>query len=163
AFVAIPDIAAAQGHELLKIDADFVAVFGEIVVHQAGIEEIDSGRHRGVSGEDVAGARHLQRFVEAQAMIAAQDANLFQNGKGGMAFVHVKNGGFETHRFQCPHAADTQNDLLPDARVDVAAVERVGDIAILGQHVLGDVRVHQVERNAAHFQLPNLNENVASG
>ena len=34
------------------------------------------------------------------------------------------------------HAADAEHDLLPDARVDVAAVERIGDVAVLRQHVL---------------------------
>ena len=60
-------IAAAERHQLLEIDSHFGAVLGEIVIHQAGVEQVDAGRHGRVRGEDVAGARRLQRLVEGQA------------------------------------------------------------------------------------------------
>ena len=71
--------------------------------------------------------------------------------------------GFEPHCLQRAHAADAQHDLLADACIDVAAVEGIGDVAILRQHVLGDVGVEQVERDAADVELPDLNEDVSGG
>ena len=95
--------------------------------------------------------------------VAHVQADLFQREEGGVAFVHVEDGGLETHRLQGAHAADAEHDLLADARIDIAAVERIGDIAILRQHVFRDVGVEQVERDAADVELPDLNEDVAGG
>ena len=79
-----------------------------------------------------------------------------------VAFVHVIHSGLDSEHVQNAHATDAQNDLLPDTRVDVAAVQRVRDIAVLRQRVVRNIGVEQVERNAAHLQPPNLNEDVAS-
>ena len=46
-------------------------------------------------------------------------------------------------------AADAEHDLLADALVDIAAIELVGDVAVLAGPVLRDVGVEQVERDAA--------------
>ena len=54
-----------------------------------------------------------------------------------------------------------EHDLLPDAGVVVAAIQRVGDVAVLRQFVFRDVGVHQVQRDPADFQLPDLDINIA--
>ena len=74
-----------------------------------------------------------------------------------------KTVGLQAHGLQRPHAADAQHDFLADARIVVAAVERIGDVAILRQDVFGDVGVEQVQRDPAHVQFPNLDANVAGG
>ena len=71
--------------------------------------------------------------------------------------------GLRPIALQRAHAADAQHDLLADARVDVAAVERIGDVAILRQHVLRNVGVEQVQRDAADVELPDLDVDVAGG
>ena len=53
------------------------------------------------------------------------------------------------------HAADAEHDLLADAELLVAAVERAGDRAVVGR-VLREVRVEQEERHAADLHLPEL-------
>ncbi len=156
-------VAPAEGHELLEIDADFGAVLGEVVVHHAGIEQIDAGGYGSMGGEDVAGAGSFQGLVEVEAVVAHVEADLFQRQEGGVAFVHVEDGGLEAHGLQGAHAADAEDDFLADAGVDVAAVERIGDVAVLRQHVIGDVGVEQVEGDAADVELPDLDEDVAGG
>ena len=74
-----------------------------------------------------------------------------------------KTVGLQAHGLQRAHAADAQHDLLPDARIVVAAVERIGDVAVLRQNVFRDVGIEQVERDAAHVQLPDLDAHVAGG
>ena len=57
-------IAAAQRHEAVEIDLRVAAVLVEVVVNQAGIEQIDAGGHRRVGGENVVDARGFERFFE---------------------------------------------------------------------------------------------------
>ena len=56
-----------------------------------------------------------------------------------------KTVGFRPMAFERAHAADAQHDLLADARIVIAAVERIGDVAILRQHVFRDVGIQQVQ------------------
>ena len=133
------------------------------MIHEAGVEQVDAGRHGRVSSEDVAGAGGFQRFVEGELVLAHVDADLFQREERGMALIHVEDGGLQTHGFERAHAADAEHDLLADARVVIAAVERIGDVAVLRQDVLGDVGIQQVERDAADFDVPDLDERFAGG
>ena len=48
-----------------------------------------------------------------------------------MPFVHVIDGRAEAQRLERAQAADAQHDLLLDALVIVAAVELIGDLAML--------------------------------
>ena len=100
---------------------------------------------------------------KAEFAVAHIDAHLLEREKGGVAFVHVEDGGLEAHRLQGAHAADAEHDLLADAGIDIAAVERIGDIAILRQNIFGDVGIEQIERDAAHVEPPDLNVDLAGG
>ena len=120
------------------------------MVHEAGIEQVDAGRHRRVRGEDVAGARGFQRLVEGQPGVAHEPARIRSSARNAEWPSFMWNTvGVRPIAFERPHAADAQHDLLPDARIDVAAVERVGDVAVLRQHILRDVGVEQVELDPA--------------
>ena len=61
-----------------------------------------------------------------------------------------------------PHAADAQHDLLLDAQLAVAAVQRAGDLAVVGR-VPGDVGIEQVQRNAPDLHLPDLRRRLPAG
>ena len=161
--VAVETIAAPQGHELLEIDTHFGAVLGEVVVHHAGVEQVDTGRDRSMGGENVAGAGGFQRLVEIKLAVAHVEPNLFQGEEGGVAFVHVEHSGLEPHGLQGAHAADTKDDFLADPGVDIAAIKGIGDVAILRQHVVGNVGVQQVQGDTADAQFPDLNEHAAGG
>ena len=110
--------------KLLEIDADFGAVLGEVVIHHAGIEEVDAGGHRRVRGEDVVGARGFQRFVEGQLLASRMKSRIRSSARNAEwpSFMW-KTVGLSPIAFERAHAADAQHDLLPDARIVIAAVE----------------------------------------
>jgi hypothetical protein len=70
---------------------------------------------------------------------------------------------FQAHRLERAQPAHAEHKLLPHARVGVAAVERVGDAAILRQLILRDIGVQKVERHTSDFHLPDLNHDLAGG
>ena len=161
--LAIGRVAAPQGHQLLEIDSDRAAIFVEIVVHQAGIEQVDTRRNRRVRGEDVVGSRGLHRLVPRQAVILHQHSHALEGQKRGMPLVHVEHRRLQAQSLEGAHASDAQDDLLADARIGVAAIERIGDVPILGQQILRDIGVEQVKLHSPDFQLPHLNHYVAGG
>ena len=115
----------------------FPAIGLEMFADQADVETVEPGGHRGVGGEDVVGARGVQRFFEAQTLLRHQNANSLDGQKRRMPFVHVKDGGAEAQRLERAQAADAQHDLLLDALVIVAAVQLVGDLAMLRRAFCG--------------------------
>ena len=64
-------------------------------------------------------------------LLLHQHADPLDRQERRVAFVHVEDGGLEVQRLQRAQAADAEHDLLADARVDVAAVQRIGDVAVL--------------------------------
>ena len=78
-----------------------------------------------------------------------------------MPFVHVTDDGLLAHGPQSPIAADTQDHLLADAHIVIAAIEPGGDLAIVG--IVGrDIGVEQVKRDAAHLHAPDAGPDVAA-
>ena len=75
----------------------------------------------------------------------------------------MEHGGLQSHRLQGAHAANPQHDFLADPRVDVAAIQGVGDVAILRQYVVRYVGIQQVHGDASDAELPDLNEHLAGG
>jgi hypothetical protein len=63
---AVLRVAPAERHEAIEIDLRVAAVLAEVVVDQAGIEQIDAGRNRRVGGEDVVDAGGFEGFFESQ-------------------------------------------------------------------------------------------------
>ena len=154
-------VAPANPHELLEIDSGFGAVARKVVIHQARVEQIDSRRNRRVRGENVARTRRFERLFEAELVVAHQKPHLLERQKCRVALIHVEHGGLPPHRFESAHAADAKHNLLADAFIDIAAVKRIGDIAILRQNIFRDIRIEQIQRGASHVQFPNLDEDVA--
>ena len=62
-----------------------------------------------------------------------------------MALVHVEDARLDAERGQRPHAADAEQELLPDAVLAVAAVERIGQ----------PLHLEQVERDRADVLPPD--------
>ena len=99
--------------------------------HHAEIEQVESSGHGRMGGEDIIGARRMQGFFEAETLIRHQDTNALDGQKRRMPFVHVIDGRAEAQRFERAQAADAQHDLLADALAIIAAIELVGDFAVL--------------------------------
>src|SRR5271157_4197535 len=81
---------------------------------------------------------------------------VFERKKRRVAFIHVVNRGLKANRLQRTVAADSKQDLLPDSHLAVPAVQLVGNIAVLGTRIGGDVRIEQIERYPSNLRSPNL-------
>ena len=86
-----------------------------------------------VGGEDGGGDHLLARRRGAQAPVRDQGAHALQREERRVALVHVEDGRRHPGRGEGADAADAEQDLLADAQLAVAAVERAGDRAdVLG-------------------------------
>ena len=77
-----------------------------------------------------------------------------------MAFVEMENTGSMAEFSEQPHAADSQQHLLDDARLAVAAIQVARNPAI-SFLVCGNVCVEQIERHATDVGSPNLGPHCA--
>ena len=119
------------------------------MVDKAGVEKIDTRGNGRVGGEDVVHARRFEGLVESQLLPLDKQADALDREKGRVPFVHVEDRRFIAERFQRAHAADAEDDLLPDARIVVAAVKLAGDGAVFGSRVQGRVRIEEEHLDAA--------------
>jgi hypothetical protein len=111
----------------------------EIVINQAGIEEINACRDRSMCGKNVAHSRGFQRLVKAEALLFHQQADVLNGQESGMSFVHVMDGRLDAQFLQSAQSAYSQHDFLPDALMNIAPVELIGNLAVLGRLVLRNV------------------------
>ncbi len=98
-------------------------------------EAVDAGGHRGVRGEDRAGADGLQRLVEREALRLDELADALEAEEAGVALVGVEHlglggAGDAAERAQRAHAADAEQQLLLQPVLAAAAVQAVGDVAL---------------------------------
>ena len=161
-FVGIGACGASQSQECIQIDAGLSAVELEVFADQAGVEAVKAGGDGGVGGENVVGARGVQGFVESQTLFGHQDADALDGQERRVAFVHVIDGGVESQGFERAQAADAEDDFLANALEIVAAVELVGDFAMLVGGILRDVAVEQIQFHAAHLDAPDFEEDFVA-
>ncbi len=103
------------------------------VVHDFVLrEQVDPGGHGGMGGEDLAGLRHLTGFVKAEAILLHHHPNPLQSQEGRVPFVHVVGGGLQTQCPQHPHPANAEENFLVQAHVNVATVQFIGDVVVVG-------------------------------
>ena len=75
---------------------------------------------------------------------------LLQNGNGqqrGMALVHVIHGGLVFERAQQARATNAEDGFLAQAIIGVAAVELIGDVAVL-RVVLLQIGIEEIDGDA---------------
>ena len=89
-------------------------------------------------------------------------ADPFEAEESGMALVGVEHLGGDAERPQGTHAADAEDDLLPQPVLFVAAVEPVGDRDRLGW-IARNVRVEQVQRDPPDIDPPHAHGDVDIG
>ncbi len=135
------------------------AVVAEVAGDQFTIEPVDTGRDRGVGGEDGSGTDGFHRGVEVEPR-SGELPDAFEPEEAGVPLVGVEDLGVRMagepavgpHR---AHPADAQQYLLEQPVFAAAAVEPVGDLAFAGGVVL-DIGVEHEERHPAHLGLPDL-------
>src|SRR5699024_8103777 len=152
----------AQPDELFPRDAQTVRVMRHVLPQHGlrkGVVACGNGCMR---GEERRGAHYFQRFAERQAVPFYQLVDAFDADEGRMPFVAVVYVGTDAQPVERPDAAHAEQDFLPEAVFEVAAVEIVRDGPVLDQ-VQVVVRVEQVEFRTPHFAFPNTGRNVAAG
>ena len=71
--------------------------------------------------------------------------------------------GLYPQGFERAHAADAEHDLLPDARIVIAAVELVGDAAIFGAGIFRRVGIEEQHSDAADVHGPDADDDGSGG
>jgi hypothetical protein len=135
-------ILTAERKKVGGADAETLDVWVEVAFDQAGIEVIVSGRNGSVGGENQARRGEGSGFGQGQMLRLHQADNAFEAEKGGMAFVHVLNGGLDADGFESAISSDAEENFLFQAHFEIAAVKLIGNLAVFGS-VLGRVRVEQ--------------------
>ena len=82
-----------QRQEGIERNAGFCAIRFKMFPDHAQVETVEAGGHGGVRGEDVVGARGMQRLIEGQAVVRHKNANALDGQERGMPFVHVIDSG----------------------------------------------------------------------
>ena len=132
--VAALVVLGAEREDPLDRDAGAGVVAAEVLRDQVAGEAVDAGRDRGVRGEDRAGARHLERGVEVEALVLGELADPLEAEEAGVALVGVEDlgrrgAGELAVGADGADAADAEQHLLAQPVLGVAAVEPVGDVA----------------------------------
>ncbi len=154
-FVDIARCDAAEVEEFLLGESKLGVILAEVAFDDVMVKGVVAGGDRSVGGEDVGGGNKFEGLFEGELFFLHQDADAFDGKEGGMAFVHMTDGGLVAEGGEGTHAADAEEDLLADAHVLVTAVEACGDFAVFGA-VGGDIGVHQVHKDASDLQLPDV-------
>ena len=100
------------------------------------------------------GADHFQRFGESQAAAQHQVADALQPEKCRMTLVAMGNVLRDMQRLERPHTADTQQNLLFEPVLPIAAVQVMRHPAILLEIGLV-IGVEQVQVGTSHPAKPD--------
>ncbi len=146
-----------QCKKLFLCQAKLLAQPREVGADRFGTEMIVSGRHRGMCGEHGICSDRFESGVKTQPL-RNQCARSLEYEERRMPFVDMPRGRVDAQLGQRTHAANAQYDFLLDAGSAVAAVQAVGNVAII-RRILGQVGVKQIERYVADERLPHLDLN----
>ena len=148
-------IGASHADELVPRDAQALGIGTHILAEEALVEVVVAGRHGRVDGIESAGANQLHSLVERQMLLLDIVAEALQVAECGMSLVAVVDVLLDAQLLQRQHASDAQQDLLLQAVLPVAAIERVGDgLVELGVHLV--VGVEQIELDASDVHTPHV-------
>ena len=159
--VAVAGFHAAQAHEIVGGEGELGAILLHRVIYQAGGEAVVARLDRRVRGENTFRPSlilGLGEFFSGGNFFTDE----FKRQKRGVALVHVERGRFDAERAQQAHAADAEQHFLHDARGAVAAIDAQGQIAEV-LFVLREIRVKEIDRDAADVDAPGAEGNLAGG
>ena len=167
--VATVVVLGAEREDPLDGDAGGRAGLAEVLLDQRAREPVDARRHRRVGGEHGGRTADLERGVEVELRTTLLDGELadpLEAEEAGVALVGVEDlrrrgAGDPRVDAQRAHATDTEEQLLAQAVLAVAAVEAVGHVAV----VLGvalDVGVQEQQRHPADAGDPDLRQQIGA-
>ena len=154
------DLAHCQ--EGVPLDTETGRIVAEILREEFLVEGVVACRNGGMGGEETAGANQFHCLFVHQTAFLHVFTQPFQADECGVAFVAVVDGRTYAHNPQCPDTANAQQDFLLETVFPVAAVELIGDLAVL-LHVVFEVGIQEVEVGAADADLPDTGVHHAAG
>ena len=131
---------------------------GECVAEGLGLVGLVPGRHGRVGREDAPLARPRERVVERGSRGDVVRGEL-ERRERRMPLVEVQDAGLDPERPERAHGADPEQPVLSEARERVPLVEAGGDPPVDGV-VLVELRVEEVERDAADLDAPHVERDV---
>ena len=153
-FVRILRIHATQADKLRPVDAQLLGIVRQILPDHRLRERIVSRRHGRMGRKQRGGANHFQRFGESQSAAHHQVADALQPEKCRMTLVAMGNVLRDMQRLERPHTADTQQNLLFEPVLPIAAVQVMRHPAILLEIGLV-IGVEQVQVGTSHPAKPD--------
>ena len=126
----------------------------DVPADELRVEHLVSGGHGRVRREHGRRAQPLDRGVAVEAVSLDELAQALELEERRVAFVHVEHRRLETELAEDADAADAEHELLAQPVLPVAAVQRVRHVA-RPVGVALDLRVEQVERDAADLRAPH--------
>ena len=119
-----------------------------------GVVAVVAGGNGRVRREDRGLAHALHGLVERHAA-GHELREALQSGERRVPLVQVEDSGLLLQLAERKDAADAEQHLLAHAELGLALVEGLREETI-ALAVLGDVRVEEIQRDAAHLKLPDL-------
>jgi len=144
----------AETEELVAAQAEGRPVGAEVLFHQVEGEDIVAGGNGRVGREDGRVAHLPRRLLEGKPLVLDFFANPLQERKRRVPLVEVQDRAVDAQGVEHLVAADPQDDLLAQPQLPVADVEALRDAPVPGV-VRFNVRVHEIQGNPAHVDLPD--------
>ena len=146
-------VVGAEGQELLAIAVTVTPAGGQRPFNLMEGKGIVPCGHWRMGGENRLGTHGGQGLVEAVSAVAMFTQAL-EDHKAGVTLVEVPHGGRDAQRPQGQHATHTQDRLLLQSGVAVAAVQACGQFPI-PRRVFRQVGVEQVEPHPGQPDAPH--------
>jgi hypothetical protein len=144
----------AERQQLLLGDATSFRPLAEVLADQIDVEGLVPGRYGRMRGEQRVSGDVAQRGGDRLGIPLPQLATPLERQEGGVALVDVPGRRLDPQRFERAGAADAEQDLLAEAHLAAAHVERRGDRAIR-RMVDRQVGVEQQHRDASDLGPPD--------
>ena len=152
-------VVAPECQEVLAVVAEPAPAARQVRLDHVERERVVTRRH-GRVGREHGAAPHFGVRIGKRVALLEQLADALQDDERGVTFVEVPHRGVVAERAQDAHAADAEDDLLLHARFAIAAVQARRELAI-PRRVLGQVGVHQVQRDATQLDVPHRHQHGA--
>ncbi len=149
-----------QTEKLVERDLHLRGKVAEVFPHHLPRKSVVARGHGRVGRENIGGGDHLEGGIEIEFFLRHIQPNALEREEGGMAFVHVKNFRLDPEGGERFHAAYAEDNLLPDAHFEIAAVKLGRDETIF-RGVLRDIGIEQVKADAPDVQLPDFRPHFA--
>ena len=122
---------APKAHEVLLRESQFFAQRPQMLLDQIGVEAVVTRRHRRVRRKDHLARNLARRGIKVDAFFLHTAAHRLEDGEAAVTLIQMQDSGSDAHRLQSAESANAQQQLLPNARTRVAAIETRCRVQIL--------------------------------